>query len=662
MQMTIYHKIEDFLFELFPGENLKDDNEALKELVKRHYTYGAHEPKVTIDGNVVRIDIDTPAIVGEQAEFNKVVALCESGRFDEAKKILKPLIDRNPTNSEYHRIYGQILSEEGNQEEAINHLIDSLRWNPVNGFALLMMGNIFAQYKNDFTTARKYYDQALRINPTDQIAVNNIGGNLVRMGKPEEGVEYLEKAYAMKPDYPNTSLGLSLAYERLGYPLMAFDFAVNAMRYSGKDEKVYGVAYSTALKVAEQYIATGSGKRIMEEYKSFLEKKFGKEVQVAEEPKLPTAARIEFAEKYDREFHLVKYKPMYRAVEHLVMHELVHLEFASEARAEKANMLFTSGAEQKALFMKEHEADRKRLIKQGVPQASAAGYLGALYDGINSQVYNAPIDLFIEDYLYENYKDLRPYQFISLMQLVNEGKAAVTDKKATGLSPKDILNASKVLNLVHAILFRDLYAIDLVKQFNPLPSQLKEAEQMWDEFSEYRKDRKPGEEYEIIQHWGEDLKLDRYFELVDEEDFYNRPRTIEQVLNSAVDDPYGMNVDRNSKDKQTQKFLEGQEAIGTNMAVVMFMVDALQFFLQKPKSEIKKIALEIAVIGTTGINPAAGNTYRVPSISGKEFSGYHLLAYYYVSWKLAIPEMLAELKLPFDSEYQMAQTINQGSG
>jgi len=44
-------------------------------------------------------------------------------------------------------------------------------------------------------------------------------------------------------------------------------------------------------------------------------------------------------------------------------------------------------------------------------------------------------------------------------------------------------------------------------------------------------------------------------------------------------------------------------------------------------------------------------------VPGKTFSGYHLLAYYYVSWKLAMPEMLADLQLPFDQEYAMAEQL-----
>jgi hypothetical protein len=48
------------------------------------------------------------------------------------------------------------------------------------------------------------------------------------------------------------------------------------------------------------------------------------------------------------------------------------------------------------------------------------------------------------------------------------------------------------------------------------------------------------------------------------------------------------------------------------------------------------------------------NGYKVPQIDGQEFSGYRLLAFYYVSWKLAMPEYLESLHLPFDEEYKLA--------
>jgi len=83
------------------------------------------------------------------------------------------------------------------------------------------------------------------------------------------------------------------------------------------------------------------------------------------------------------------------------------------------------------------------------------------------------------------------------------------------------------------------------------------------------------------------------------------------------------------------------------------MGDALNYFKGIPKAEIKKIAFEIATIGTQGIDPNQKN-YSIPSIKNSSFFGYKTLAYYYVSWALAIPEMLNQLQMPFDKEYQLA--------
>lgn len=85
---------------------------------------------------------------------------------------MQNLIEINPSLSEYHRILVQILSDEGDQDEAINCLIDALIWDSKNGWALLMMGNIYAKYKDDVPTAMKYYDQSLIANPNDNITIN----------------------------------------------------------------------------------------------------------------------------------------------------------------------------------------------------------------------------------------------------------------------------------------------------------------------------------------------------------------------------------------------------------------------------------------------------------------------------------------------------------
>ena len=144
--MIIIHKIDDFLFNLFPKRKDRDtDLSLLKEEIVSYYTFGPYKPKVEIEDDLISIEIDISAITNQKAEFDAAVRHCESGKFKKAKPILEKLIKKNPTVSEYHRILGQIYSEEGNQEEAINCLIDAWRWDPNNTHALTMMGNIFAR-------------------------------------------------------------------------------------------------------------------------------------------------------------------------------------------------------------------------------------------------------------------------------------------------------------------------------------------------------------------------------------------------------------------------------------------------------------------------------------------------------------------------------------
>jgi hypothetical protein len=49
--------------------------------------------------------------------------------------------------------------------------------------------------------------------------------------------------------------------------------------------------------------------------------------------------------------------------------------------------------------------------------------------------------------------------------------------------------------------------------------------------------------------------------------------------------------------------------------------------------------------------------YIIGSIPEKRFSGTQVLAYYYTSWRLAIPEHLAKLGLDYGKEFEMAEKI-----
>ncbi len=130
--MQIIHKLDDFLYTIFPSIK-KGDQQSLHMAIQEYYTYGLYKPKVTIENDWVNIEIDIPTIEAQDSDYKKVISFCETGKYSDAKPVLNRLIEKKPSVSEYHRIMGQILSDEGDQEEAINCLIDSLRWDSKNG-------------------------------------------------------------------------------------------------------------------------------------------------------------------------------------------------------------------------------------------------------------------------------------------------------------------------------------------------------------------------------------------------------------------------------------------------------------------------------------------------------------------------------------------------
>ena len=653
--MQIIHKIDNFLYTIFPSV-IQGDQQSLLNAIQDFYTYGPYKPKVTIDNDFVSIEIDTPTILAQDLDYQKVIAFCEKGKYADAKPILKKLIEKNPAISEYHRIMGQILSDEGDQEEAINCLIDALRWDSKNGWALLMMGNIFAKFKNDVPTAMKYYDQALTANPKDNITINNIGANLMQQGKLEEAKKYFYEALKINDQYANTHFALGMIAEMKADLQSAFYSTIQAIKLNKSKDILYQNSVRQAFEISKKIIATDTGKKIFREYRHKLEFDGDRKIDIVQDEEIPTAAKFEFAENYDRENHIVKYKPSYPAIEHLIMHELVHLDFVIEARKGELNQLFVSTQNHKTEFIKELEPTIKKFNKMGISEKSIADYCSNLFEGMNRQIFNTPIDLFIENFLFSEFAELRPFQFISLYNMLQDGLKAVTDKKIVELSPKDIISKSKVYNIVNAIQFKELFGFDFIKDFNATPTEMKLAIDFYDEYLQYKEDKEPAEEYELVLHWAEDLKLDKNFELVNEHEYRNKRTDIDNLLSSIEKDPYDLESKDPYKQREMDKFQKSQEQIGINMAVAMFMVDALQFFEGKPKEEIKTIAFEIATQGTQGYRPDKDD-YKIDSVKGKTFSGYHILAYYYVSWSLAIPEMVSQLNLPYEAEYKMALTI-----
>jgi hypothetical protein len=78
--MTIIHPFNDFLFELFPkaDKTVKDINILTAE-IQAYYSWGNIKPTVTIDDQLVTIQIDTDITQSQAKHFQKVM-LCKKGK------------------------------------------------------------------------------------------------------------------------------------------------------------------------------------------------------------------------------------------------------------------------------------------------------------------------------------------------------------------------------------------------------------------------------------------------------------------------------------------------------------------------------------------------------------------------------------------------------
>ncbi|REG85322.1 tetratricopeptide repeat protein [Algoriphagus antarcticus] len=649
-------KKSEFLKAIFPDIDIHD-NEVIRKVLTIYYSQYGHTPKVEIDGDVITISLPDSVQQKYPDDFYKAADLCTTKKYREAIPIFERLIEANPKVSEYHRNLGQAYEELGEYDNAIDSLIEALRWNPKNNWALLLMGNIYLRAEKDTQTALTYFDQIIEADPENYLALSNIGGIFLRLDKLNLAERYFKNALKVNPAFVNALHGMGIIEMRKGNTLKAFESGVSGLKAcQPKDAQMKEILDDFLLSVANQYFKEGSKMDLVADYISQLERVSGKEIQIQIIKDLKVNAKIEIAENYDRDYHLVSYRPDSPRIEHLICHELTHLKLILSARELGENLLFSSDQEHLISFRKLMEPTCKKLRSDGLPEENIKGFIESVFHGLNSRVFNAPIDLFIEDLLYKEFKELRPYQFISMVEMDKLSLQAVTDQQILDITPSALISKVKVYNALTARQIDNLYGTSLESRYPLSPTEKGFLDQFWDEFLEYRKDREPGEEYELVQNWANDLELDVFFKFKRDPNNSKKGKEPTEVLEKIESNPLGSDSFLLEEEEEMKKFLSANADVNINMAIFLHMVDAIKFFKKHDEQWIQEIAMELAMLGNTGIDPHKQG-YKVSFQKGKGFSGQKVLAYMYVSIALSLPDLLAELKMPFEKEYNLAKVF-----
>lgn len=560
--------------------------------------------------------------------------------------------------------------EAGNIDKAIDIDIEALRCNPKNIWALILMGNLYSKYKDNYEIGRTYYDSVLKYSPDNFIAINNVAALMMENEDYESAIPLFEKSLEGDKKYANAYYGLAVCYYNQRENQKAFDTALKGCLLAdirSENPQVMDELHKIMLASAHAVVESTNYMNVVLGIKDEIEMKYNQKIEIEEDDTLDLSAKLEYGPTHHRDYHLIKYNPKKPFMEHLAIHEMMHLQMNLEADKVNNNKVIISNNDNVIAFRTKYAAWIKKLVNR-FEHSKAMNLVEQIHRGYMLQVMNCPLDLFVEKRMYDKYPIVRAIQLLSLMEQETYNIKAIKGSENSKFVPLDIVQNSKVMNIVTSMHFEHLFGLRFYQEYKPTRAQFDQAKDFYDEFLAYD-DYKPGEEYDLVEYFMDSLHAERFMSILPLSDYFDdsfdRMEKTKAMRDAALgeDAPVGGNSfdglteeQKKNQDDFYAQNKDGEDPMKT-MMMSMYMLGALEYFDGMDKMEIKKIAFEIAMIGTTGISPDKKSGYKVPSIPEKDFGGYQLLAYYYVSWALAIPEMLASLGLPFDTAWATAQEM-----
>jgi tetratricopeptide (TPR) repeat protein len=484
-----------------------------------------------------------------------------------------------------------------------------------------------------------FYQRAIQANPNDPHILSNMAGLLARREAYDEARSYFHRAIVADPAYPHAHFGLALSHFRQGEAqaaLTALDtlFAqpesmdIRTEPVYAEARRLYGQITLTLAQDSQENSMTH-----INQWRAELEETGGVEIEIVQDNRIDNQAVAQIAwHDRNRRSHVIRYRDAHPLLTpHLLAHELQHIVLEQNARAIKRNRFYRTTDETWDNATKTIGRDINDLKRKGLLGDKLDGFIERILTGMVNQIFNAPLDMMIEHFLYEQQPDLHPHQYLSLQASQKENHQVLTQPDIKKLTPRLIYNGNVALNAATA-LFTDqlLGSTDYASEYVDLP-QMRTGRQLFGLWQECIQDYQPGDEYDLVDEFATLLKMSNFYEWqVDEE------LPIEEGGGSTNPDLL------KSKD----------------MASVMYCLSALQRFEKMNRDDILKVVSEIAIIGQAGLDyTSSEQKYRLASLPSESFSGLQLMCMMYVGFKDIQPTI--DVGMDLSEPYQMALLLHQ---
>ena len=218
-------------------------------------------------------------------------------------------------------------------------------------------------------------------------------------------------------------------------------------------------------------------------------------------------AHLEYGRHHNTPYHKVVYKKSFVYWQHSVVHELMHLEmYIKASKIGKGNVFKKNKANDTYFKQTFGAAFRKLIPRYGIEMAKELQKM--VQDGIITQLLSCPLDLFVEQHIYDRYKDIAVLQLLSLLHQERTNINQYSDPTVSFMPPK-IVSVNKTLCLTNSMRLKEFYGLDFLDEYKSTKKEKELASEFYEEFQAYRATYNDSDEYELYDYFSQELNIER---------------------------------------------------------------------------------------------------------------------------------------------------------
>lgn len=553
--------------------------------------------------------------------MKKALDLLNNNQLEEARPLLGEYIKLCPNDSEGWRLAAQVdLNFFHDVDRAYDELIESLRLQPKNLWALLLMGNLLLNEKKNTEDALNYFNKILEYHPDNAVALANIGVAMTKQNNYDDAIIFFAKSIKAESKYANGYYGLALCYYNLQDYQKAFDISQDGLHksvMSPENPDVYSQLCQLSINSAQHLVKNTDYSDVRTSIIEELEKNDHLPIEQKRDDSLPVSAELVYGPIHGQLKHVILFNPEKPYYDHLCVHELMHLRLLQRNTKDGKGRVYTQTNEQTRKFMARYHAYYNNLFK-GQAKEKQEEFEHQICNVIAMQILNCPLDMFVEDLIYTHYPQLRPVQLLSLMAEEQEDINAA-QPEVTRTFPKEVSH----MNICKSLHFRQLYGINVINRYHATKGEMNIARDLYDEYREYAKRFGPGEEYDLVQYFADTFGMSDYITIQDEHLFMGEFEKKQQQNNDEHRDDY-------ADIRNARYSLEHQDGADPQETLMMsmYMEVAMDHCDKIGIKATQQLAMECARLGLGGINPGKEGIHCSQCLREAEaqrLSGHRLL-------------------------------------